>query len=225
MKTIRLVLTISFTFAISASFSQFKPSNAGGYTMSIQVDSSHFYIIGGQPNKAEKTKYVTEDRSQGYTSYSGDATLWTNVYVYNDSTEKLLKVFDLPLAGVYPSFNTMQALKYDYFYQDRIASGVSKDNLIFVVKTDSYNNDGVIDSDDPVYLFVSKKDGTGCKQISPNGMNVTGWKLIKGGAGIILTMQPDKNADKKFTEDEELYQVSLDADISKVRITPIVAGK
>jgi hypothetical protein len=207
------------------SFCQFKNNNIGGYTFSIQVDSSHFYIIGGQPNKTEKTKYINEDRSQGNVSYSGEVTLWTNAYVYNDSTGKLLKIFDAPLIGVFPVINTMKMIEYDYFYQKTLISGVTKDYLIFAVKTDSYNLDNVLDSDDPIQLYISKKDGSECKQITSNEMNITNWKLTNKGLGILLSAQTDKNSDKKFTEDEELFQINLNTDISKIKIKPVIITK
>ena len=222
MKKNFYLLTIVSFFSCFSLFGQFRSNSIGGYILAIQVDSSNNFILGGQPNKTEKIKYATEDRSQGYSSYTGDVSLWTNAYIYNDSTKRIVKIFDIPLIGVYPALNTMSMMKYDYFYQKTILSGVSKDNLIFAVKTDTYNKDGIIDSDDPVYLFISKKDGTDCKQITPNGMNVTNWRLTNEGNGIIVTIQPDINGDKKFTEDEELYQVQLDSNISKIKILPIL---
>jgi hypothetical protein len=221
MKSLKINLTIVFTIVSISCIGQFRSSNFGGYTFSIQVDSSHIYILGGQPNRSEKAKYIPEDRSQGFTSYSGEVTLWNNVYVYNDSTGKLLKIFDSPLIGVYPAFNTMVIMKSDYYFQRTIMSGVSKDNLIFAVKTDTYNNDGVLDSDDPVYLFASRKDGTDCRQITPNGMHVTNWRLTKDGKGLLVTLQVDKDSDKKFTEDEELYKVDLNSNVSQIKIRPI----
>lgn len=225
MKNLKSLITCSFLFVGLTCFSQFKTNNFGGYMLSVRVDSSHFFVIGGQPSKAEKVKYATEDRSQGYVSYSNEATLWTNAYLYNDSTQKLIKIFDSPLIGVYPVLNMMPMLRADYNYTRTIPSGVTKENIVFAVKTDDYNKDGVLDADDPVYLFISKKDGTDCKQITPNGVNVTNWKLTKNGMGILLTAQTDKNGDKKFTEDEELHQIDLNADISKIKIKPVVVSK
>ena len=42
------------------------------------------------------------------------------------------------------------------------------------------------------------------------------------GAGILLTIQNDKNEDKKFLEDEELYQINLDPNISKIKSTAVL---
>ncbi|HMT97198.1 MAG TPA: hypothetical protein PKC62_10970 [Ferruginibacter sp.] len=223
MKKLKFFFFLACSFSVLSCMGQFKFSPLGGYAFSLRIDSSQFFILGGQPNKTEKTKFATENRPQEFSSYFGEVTLWSNAYIFNDSTEKLVKIFNLPLIGVYPVINTMQTLMYDnYYYQRSISSGIAKDVLVFAVKTDSYNNDGLIDSDDPVYLFVSKKDGTGAKQITPNGMNVTNWRLNKGGAGILLTIQNDKNEDKKFLEDEELYQINLDPNISKIKSTAVL---
>jgi hypothetical protein len=217
IKTLLLLICLTTTFF---SYSQFRSDNIGGYIFSLRVDSSNNFIIGEQPNKNERVKYALEDKVQGLSSYSysSEVKAWSNVYVYNDSTLKLLKVFDLPILVVYPVYEVMSSLKsgFNNYYRGLI-SGITKEHIIYAVKTDKYNGNGIIDSDDPVYLFASRKDGTECKQISPEGMNVTGWRLIKGGMGIILTVQPDLNGDKRFLEDEVLYEIDLNTDISRIK--------
>jgi hypothetical protein len=101
-------------------------------------------------------------------------------------------------------------------------SGMSSNYIIYLARTDEYNKDGVIDDDDPIYLFVSTKTGENLKQITPNGMNVTSWKITRDGKTIIVTIQNDKNSDKKFNdEDEIIYQIDLNEDIQKIKISPI----
>lgn len=216
IKTLLLLICLTTTFL---GHSQFRSDNIGGYIFSLRVDSSNNYIIGEQPSKTERAKYALEDRVQGLSSYSysGEVKTWSNVYVYNDSSLKLHKVFDLPILVVYPVYEVMSTLKYAFNNYRGLTSGVTKEHIIYAVRTDKFNSNGIIDTDDPVYLFASKKDGTECKQISPEGMNVTSWRLIKGGMGIILTVQPDLNGDKRFLEDEVLYEIDLNTDISKIK--------
>jgi hypothetical protein len=101
-------------------------------------------------------------------------------------------------------------------------SVISADHLIYLVRTDEYNKDGIIDEDDPVYLYVSTKTGDALKQITPVGMSVTNWKMAKDGKTIIATVQNDKNNDKIFDdEDETIYQIDLNEDISKIKCSPV----
>ena len=223
MNRISMFLIFSSLTSSFFCYSQFRPDNSGGYIFSLRVDSSHNYVIGEQPNKVERTKYTFEERYQGMSSYTytGEARSWSNVYVYNDSTLKLTKVFNLPLIIVYPVFDAMLSLKYEYYINRGIMSGITKHHIIYAVKTDKYNSNGIIDSDDPVYLFASKKDGTECRQITPDGMNVTSWRLIKEGKGILTTIQPDSNGDKRFLEDEVLYETELHSNISIIKSKPL----
>ncbi len=226
MTYMKFYLTLFLILLSTICFCQFKNSVGAAYTFSFQVDSSEYFIIGGQPRKAERSKYIFENNNNGYDVYNGQISLWTNALIYNTKTKQLKNIIDMPLVGVYPMYNVMELVKYDYtFYQRGMISGITKDNIVYLVKTDTYNKDGVIDVDDPVYIFVSKKDGSNCKQITPNGMNVTGWRVSRDGLTIIATIQPDLNIDKKFSEDEVLYQIDLNEDISKIKLTPATASK
>lgn len=222
MKKITIFTTLIFV-SIFYSFGQVKSSNGINYAQPLQIDSSDYFIFGSLVNKTNKLKYNFSVKNQ-FENYDGQNTFWTNVFIHSLKGKKIKKIFPNDLVAVYPIQNTMLYIKFDYGYSDprKMYSGMSTDNIIYLVRTDEYNKDGVIDDDDPLYLFVSTKTGENLRQITPIGMNVTSWRIARDGKTIILTIQNDKNGDKKFTdEDESIYQIDLNEDIQKIKISPI----
>jgi hypothetical protein len=205
------------------SFGQVKNSNGINYSQPLQVDSSDYFIIGSLANKTNKLKYNFAPRNQ-FEGYDGQDAYWTNVFIHSLKDKKLKKLFPNDLVAVYPVQNTMLYIKFDYGYSDprRMYSGMSSNYIIYLAKTDEYNNDGIIDDDDPVYIYISTKTGENFKRITPRGMNVTRWKMARDGKSIIATIQIDSNNDKKFSdEDEIIYQIDLNDDISKINISTV----
>jgi hypothetical protein len=203
----------------SNCFGQVKGSNGINYAQPLQVDSSEYFILGSQVNKSNKLKYNLSVKNQ-YEDYDGQHKFWTNIFILNSNDKKVKKIFDTDLVAVYPVLNTMLYVQFDNgFYESRrMNSGISTKYIVYLARTDEFNKDGIIDDDDPVYIFISTKNGEHFKQITPNGMNVTNWKLSRDGNTIIATIQKDNNSDKKFAdEDEIVYQIDLDNDISKIK--------
>ena len=95
--------------------------------------------------------------------------------------------------------------------------------IVYLVRTENYNNDNALDSDDPLYLYISGKKGDGLKQITPKGFNVVSWTLSKDKKIILVKVQNDKNKNKKFGngDDELYYRIDLNDDISKIQCYPI----
>jgi hypothetical protein len=168
-------------------------------------------------------KYNLSVKNQ-YENYDGQSNFWTNVLVLNLKDKKSKKIFPTDLIAIYPVQNTMLYVQFDNVYYEprRLISGMSSKYIVYLVRTDELNKDGIIDDDDPIYIFISIKAGEHLKQITPNVMNVTNWKLSKDGNAIVATIQKDTNGDKRFDdEDEIIYQIDLDNDISKIKIQPV----
>ena len=219
-----VILTTLLLAITSYSFGQIKNSNGINYSQPLQVDSSDYFIVGSLVNKSNKLKYNFSVKNQ-FENYDGqNPPFWTNVFIHSLKDKKIKKIFANDLVAVYPVQNTMLYIKFDYGYYDqrKMYSGMSTNGIIYLAKTDEYNKDGVIDDDDPIYLFISTKTGENLRQITPSGMNVTSWKMARDGKTIIATIQNAKNGDKKFTdEDEIIYQIDLNEDIQKIKISPI----
>lgn len=216
-------LTLLFVSGTFYSYGQAKNSNGINYAPPVQIDSSDYFIIGSLLNKTNKPKYNFDNKNQ-FDGYDGQIKFWTNVLIHSTKEKKIKKMFPSDLVAVYPMQNTMLYVRFDYGYYEpnKMLSGMSADHLIYLVRTDEYNKDGIIDEDDPVYLYVSTKTGEALKQITPVGMSVTNWKMARDGKTIIATIQNDKNNDKKFDdEDETIYQIDLNEDISKIKCSPV----
>ncbi len=216
-------LAILIFLSVFHSFGQPKNSNGINYAQPLQVDSSDYFIVGSLVNKTNKLKYNFSVKNQ-FEGYNGQHTFWTNVFVHSLKDKKIRKIFSTDLVAVYPVQNTMLYIKFDYGYTDqtKMYSGMSSKYIIYLARTDEYNKDGIIDEEDPIYIFISAKNGEDFRQITPKGMSVTGWKLGRDGSTLLATIQNDKNNDKKFTdEDENIYQIDLNEDIKKITVSPI----
>src|SRR5436190_1264055 len=89
--------------------------------------------------------------------------------------------------------------------------------------SENFNGDKSLNSDDPVYLFLSTKTGDNLKQITPQGFHVYSWTVSKDKKMILVKGKADKNGDKKFGQgdDDIYYRIDLNTDISKIKCEPI----
>lgn len=218
MKAIKLTLIIMLCYS-TIGFCQQKTHDHKSYVQIREIDSSGYFITGEYPNKKNRTKYNFLTRNQF--EYSSMQTLfWTNALIINSDNGKTTKLFSNGLVAVYPLYNTVALNKYDWSYnpaEKSNSSGMSENYLIFLVRSDELNKDGILDEEDPVSIYISNKTGTAMKRITEPSMNVTSWVLSKDCNRIISTIQTDSNSDKKFSDgDEELYYINLDEDMSKI---------
>ncbi len=195
-------------------FAQIRSSDAVAYSQPMQVDSSDYFIIATIVDKTNKAKY-----SFGQIGIYRGMGNWTNVLFYNSKTNKTKKLFS---NGPIAVGSVTQANYSTGSMGTNILSAIIENNILFMVRNDEYNNDGIIDEDDPVSVFISTKSGEGLRQITPKDMHVLSWQLSKDKKTIIIKLQKDKNGDKKFTdEDEIIYQIDMNDDISKIKFYPI----
>ncbi len=102
-------------------------------------------------------------------------------------------------------------------------SVVFKNYIIFLVQDVDLNGDGILDDDDPVSIYISKSNGESLTKVSSNELNVISWSFARDTNTILFTAQKDSNNDKKFiNEDQLLYQVDLQNDISKIKVTQVI---
>ncbi len=217
MKLLLLSTIISLFFNLK-TLAQYDVPNAVSYSYPLQLDSSSFYIMGSLLNKTDRDKYSFQNR------LNNGIDNWTNVFIYNSETNKTAKLFSTYPVSIYP-VESGNKLPINWYSRVRMApqSGVLANNvIIFAVRTDEYNKDGVIDLGDPVTLYISTKSGSKVKQIAPSDMNVVSWTSSVDDKKLIIKLQKDKNGDKKFAdEDEVLYEVELNDDFSKIKMTQI----
>jgi hypothetical protein len=94
--------------------------------------------------------------------------------------------------------------------------------IFYQVITTDYNNDKLLNSDDPQYLFISDKEGNNFRQLSPAGCNLRSWNFIKSANKVLITATKDSDNNKKFDEKDELlvFQVDMEKETSATEIFP-----
>jgi hypothetical protein len=90
--------------------------------------------------------------------------------------------------------------------------------LLFLAKTNDQNRDGILDPNDPLYLFLATKTGDSLTRISPPDYNVITWSLSKDNKTILLKLVKDTNGNNKYNDEREVfYQIDLNGALSKVK--------
>jgi hypothetical protein len=153
------------------------------------IDSSHYVIY---PLILEKERY---DDSYGSSS-GGQRTNYWNLIFYNTETktqhlltvDKKILIYSINLAS--SSTETV------------VSSGINifKDNIIYTAVASDFNRNNQLDKNDPTYLFISNRDGTNFRQISPNDYNINSWEVVKGTSKIIMQGQKSDSSDKVLSE-------------------------
>ncbi len=197
----------------SAAFGQYYPNDGVSISNPLQIDSSEFYVFGKFIDKTNKAKYGA---SQG--QYSGG---YTNLYVYNSISRSVKNIFAnqtilvLQISNeskIYSPYNN-QGMRYSAFL---------KDYIVILALDKDLNADGILDEDDPISLFICKKNGDNLMKVTAEDMNVLSWTYTKDNNVLLVRVQKDSNNDKKFNnEDETLYQIDLTKDGSKIKFTKI----
>lgn len=87
------------------------------------------------------------------------------------------------------------------------------DKYIFYTATaDDYDGDKKLTYDDPLYLFISDREGRNFRQISPGGYDLQSWQYVQSLNKVILTAQKDSDKNKMFEDKDEImaFEVILD---------------
>lgn len=143
-----------------------------------------------------------EERGEYYKSSRTD--LYWNIIFYNTLTKKY-HLLDSSRKMVIKAYYGTGTSEY------QVKANEHQSNAMFydVVTTD-YNNDKDIDGDDPQYLFTSDKAGKNFYQISPPGLHVKDWSIVRKTEVILMQTQKDSNGDRKFNEDDQLITYRYD---------------
>jgi hypothetical protein len=143
------------------------------------------------------------DRGYAGSGYNSNSTgSYWNIIFYNTKTggHHLL------------SERKMLISSYDTKYNSSDAGGVAytAKYIFYQVITDDFNSDKKLEGDDPLYLFVSDKEGNNFRQVSPPGYNMRSWQFIKSTGKVLITATKDSDNNKKFDENDELVVFSAD---------------
>ena len=174
-----------------------------------QIDSSEYFLIPRLIDNDNKEAY---GKGKGYLPWGN----YNEVFFYNSATKQSKKLFDGQLALIQPL--TVQRYNYLERREPDTPRNILGDHIIWLARTDNFNNDNGLDTEDPQYIFISSKRGDNLRQITPKGLNVISWTLSKDKKMLLVKVQRDRNGNKKFGNgDGELYyRVDLHPDISKI---------
>lgn len=183
----------------------------------FQIDSSEYFLI---PKLIDLDNLQAYGKGKGYLPW-GD---YSDIYFYNSKTNKTRQLFNGQLALIRPFF----AKRYYYDYtgnsdNNNGPANILPNHIVYLARTENFNGDNALDTDDPVYLYISSKTGEQLKQITPKGFTVISWSASKDNTMLLVKVRNDKNGNKKFGDgdDELYYRVDLDKDISKIQCYPI----
>lgn len=187
------------------------------YSTPLQIDSSHYFMIPELIDNDNKDAY---GKGKGYLVWGN----YTDIYFYNAQTNQSRKLFGTTLALIV-SFNTGRHSYYDRpdEPEEKTPANILPQHILYLARTTDYNGDKALDSEDPVYLYLSTRTGEKLTRITPEGMNVVSWTLSKDKHMILVKLQRDKNGNKKFGQgdDDLYYRIDLQEDISQVKCNPV----
>jgi hypothetical protein len=211
MKKNVLLLTAILLFTVS-SFSQKK--DEVNFSDPFQIDSSEHFII---PRMIDSENNQLYGKGKGYLSWGS----YNDIIFYNAKTNTAKPLFGKTLAII----STFRE-RTNYYYEkpkETPANFLDK-HIIYLARTENFNNDGALDSEDPLYIFISSKTGEGLRQITPNGLNVISWTISQDKKFILVKMQNDKNGNKKFGQgdDQLYYRIDLHDDIKQIKTYQIL---
>jgi hypothetical protein len=204
MKSISMSLAVFILFAQSIAAQKKAELNLSD---AMQVDSSDYFIIPRLVDSYDRSLY---GNGKGYMPWNN----YSNIYFYNTTTNESKKLFGNTLVLIVPfitgNFSKDPSPQYPANLLDK--------HIVYLARTENYNRDNAIDSQDPVYFYISDKTGNNLKQITPQGMNVVSWVTSKDRKIILVKLQIDKNGNRKFGEgdDDVYYRIDLKDDISQI---------
>jgi hypothetical protein len=210
MKQIFATLLFSAVLPV-LTFAQKSGKQEDNFSDPFQVDSSEYFII---PKLVDGDNYKEYGKGKGFLPWGN----YSEIYFYNSKTNQAKKLFNGQLALIVPFY-----AKRNYYYSNPaerdIPANVLPHHIIYSARTDNFNDDKALDTEDPVYLYVSTKTGDSLRQITPKGLNVVSWSSSKDMKMLLVKVQNNKSGNKKFGngDDELYYRVDLDEDISKIK--------
>jgi hypothetical protein len=208
------LLLIASVIICSYTFGQ-KDKDEINFSDPFQVDSSEYFII---PRLIGGENTAMYGKGKGFLPWGN----YRDIHFYNLNTNQTKKLFGSTLA-IISTFNHRRYY-YDQPKTPEIPENFLPGHIVYLAITENFSNDGGLDSDDPLYLYISSKTGDNLTQITPKGLSVQSWTTSKDKKTILVKLLNDKNGNRKFGtgDDEVYYRIDLNDDISKIKCYPIV---
>jgi hypothetical protein len=179
------------------------------------IDSSEVVLY---PLILERT---TSDPSFSSGSSSERTNYW-NVIFYNSNTNtQHLLVDNKKVVITSINLEKNSSAQNKERISDRV--NIGKDYIFYNAITTDFNNNKVLDADDPTYLYISDKSGNNFRQLSPENYDITSWQILANSTKIVLQARKDSNGDRRFDQNDE--QIPLIVDISKDKFATEIFSK
>lgn len=152
-------------------------------------DSNHLLIpISARTSRSRKSGLKASS------SYYNEQPKYWNVLFYNRLTKQsqLLSQSKVNIQNIFAIAETYEAKKK--FYPGKI---------LYELRDMDYNNDAMLNSFDPLYLFMSNNDGTELKRISPLNEDLQYFEVLKPNNELIIRTLRDSNKDSTFNHSDE----------------------
>ncbi len=175
----------------------------------LDIDSSEYAIL---PLAAPRFDREGSDAKKffGSSSYKDEGSYYWNLIFYNEITRQSHLL------------DTSKQLIQNIYINNKESKGyyASKYILYDITKKD-FNGNGLLDFDDPQYLFISDLDGRNLKQISPDNAHVISWEFPKKSNFLIVKFRYDMNKDRQFDDKDATTWIRVDIDPT-IKQTPLL---
>lgn len=177
----------------------------GGYEI---TDTANDYILFPLQVKDAKDK---EESARSYSKEGGEGMMYWNIIFHNYKTGEntLLEPERKILIGGY----NLNSGYYDSksYSSGKVETYKQSPYIFYTIYTDDYNGDKKLGTSDPAYFYISNADGTGFKQLSPQGVSITQKNFPKNNPFLLLSGMRDSNKDKNFNADDEqvYYKINM----------------
>ncbi len=165
-----------------------------------EIDSSGVFMFPLSMGESGR-----EGSSLSYKEMPGNS-YWNIIFLNSKTNESRLLTDKKMLINSY---------EVKYYSNDNIAIATTSQYIFYIITTDDYNKDKLLNSEDPKYLFVSDKEGKNFRQLSPANYDLQTWQYVKSLNKVIFTLKTDSDANNKFDNKDEItafeYDLNKDA--------------
>lgn len=190
-----LILLFSISFSSFAQDSKIRKQSFDNYR---QLDSTSYILI---PIQWDNNPKVGDMKVSGVGSNQ-------NIFFYDPETDEQRFLFEgrLQIIKRYDGH-----LLHSRYSKDTSKRPMNKEHIYYTVINKDYNSDEKLNYEDPQILYMSKFDGTGLTQLTPDNYDLQKYKYIEKSNIILATLTVDDNNDGKFNsnDSEVLYRIDL----------------
>ncbi|WP_435523354.1 hypothetical protein [Chryseobacterium indoltheticum] len=106
----------------------------------------------------------------------------------------------------------IESFNEDYYDGVETVSTHKTNYLFYTARSLDYNKDKLLNHQDPLYLYVSDKEGKNFRQLSPTNYNLENWKYIKSTNKVVFSASKDSNNNNLFDDKDEIAAFEINVD-------------